>query len=108
MVLSLKTTTVRFWITDDNLGAATEPFTIRVRMNLLTGEIIGLAVLLLLGVVAAIFGLMSRKRKVQDLSHRRYARLQLAFSFRFPVPEAFRHASKPVRAGLVRCGIISA
>ncbi len=62
--------TVRFWITDDNLGAATEPFTIRVRMNLLTGEIIGLAVLLLLGVVAAIFGLMSRKKKVEAESER--------------------------------------
>lgn len=62
--------TVRFWITDDNMGAETDPFTVRVRMNLLTGEIISLAVFLVLCVVAAVFGLLSRKKKVEAESER--------------------------------------
>ena len=55
--------TVRFWITDKYRDTATEPFTIRVRMNLLPIEIIGFIVLLVLVTLAAIFGFMTRKKK---------------------------------------------
>jgi signal transduction histidine kinase/DNA-binding response OmpR family regulator len=55
--------TVRFWVTSSSMGAGTDPFTIVVKMNLLLREIISLAVVLMMLVVASVFWILSRKKK---------------------------------------------
>ena len=54
--------TIRFRVTDKNMAASTEPFTLRVRMNLLPSEIIAFVILLLLVAAATLFWLLSRKK----------------------------------------------
>lgn len=55
--------TVRFQVTDKDMAASSDPFTIRVWMNLLPMEIIGSILLVLLVSTALIFWLLSRKKK---------------------------------------------
>ena len=55
--------TIRFRVTDKNMAAGTEPFTIRVWMNLLPMEILGFVLVALLVSTALVFWLLSRKKK---------------------------------------------
>jgi len=62
--------TVRFWVTGPNKGTGTQPFTVRVLMNLLPGEIISIAVALSLLAAASVFWFLSRKKKEEAEAER--------------------------------------
>jgi signal transduction histidine kinase/DNA-binding response OmpR family regulator/sugar lactone lactonase YvrE len=62
--------TIRFRVAGNSESSSTEPFTIRVLMNLLPGEIISLVAVLSLLAAAAVFWFLSRKKKEEAEAER--------------------------------------
>lgn len=62
--------TVRFWVSDRNQLSDSRPFTLRIRMNLLPGEIVAAVLVLALLVTAFVLWLLNRRKREEARAER--------------------------------------